>query len=237
MNSKMTLLASAAVAVMSLTNVGTAVAGPWYVNVAAGANWVDDSRYSGEEATSTTFFFETDPSIGFVISGAVGYDLGQMLKGLRVEGELAYRENNVHGRWSSAVTGTTTTTTPTTNAITDGGALDIQHTTFSIMANAWYDFQVMGLNPYVGGGIGWADVSLDGKFDSKHAISASESGFAWQLGAGLNFDIEPGMKLGIGYRYLQGPDVTLHAPGDLNPETGDIDDQNHSLTVGLTVGL
>lgn len=232
MNSKMTLLASTAIAVMSLANVGTAVAGPWYVKVAAGANWVDDSRYSGEMDPSTTFSFDTDPSIGFVILGAVGYDLGHVLNGLRVEGELAYRENNVHGDWASSTPGASPDALSSTS-----GALDIQHTTFSIMANAWYDFKVMGLNPYVGGGIGWADVSLDGKFGSKAPISTSESGFAWQLGAGLNFDIEPGKKLGIGYRYLQGPDVTLSAPSEVNPETGDVDDQNHTLTIGLTVAL
>jgi opacity protein-like surface antigen len=66
-------------------------------------------------------------------------------------------------------------------------------------------FQVAGLKPYVGGGIGWADVEVDGVYQGKTVgASFSESGFAWQLGGGLHLPIDEKLTLGIGYRYFSG---------------------------------
>ncbi|MEQ1755411.1 MAG: outer membrane beta-barrel protein [Micropepsaceae bacterium] len=230
MTSKMKLLASAAIAAVSLVSAPVASANNWYVNVSGGANWLGDNSFykTTSGSTTTTFSFDNDTKVGFILSGAVGMHLDGVLPGLRAEGELAYRENDVGGFWS--------TCTDETSCASN--ALDYQHSTFSILANAWYDFQVAGLNPYVGGGLGWADTELDGTFNGKSsALSESDSGFAWQLGGGLNFDIQPNMKLGIGYRYFVGPDVSIHAPYSDNPLTGNVDSENQSVTVGLTVGL
>jgi opacity protein-like surface antigen len=106
------------------------------------------------------------------------------------------------------------------------------------MANVWYDFKVAGVKPYVGGGIGWADVEVDGVFQSKTVGNAfGESGFAWQLGGGLRLPIDDKMDLGIGYRYFSGPDITIPAQSEVNPLSGSVDTETHSVTVGLTVGL
>lgn len=230
MTSKMKLMASAAIAAVTLVGAPVASASNWYVNVSGGANWLGDNSFykTTSGSTTTTFTFDNDTKIGFILSGAVGLHLDGVLPGLRAEGELAYRENDVDGFWSSC----------TSHSDCADGAIDYQHSTFSILANAWYDFNVAGLNPYVGGGLGWAQTELDGKFGGKSSdLSSSDSGFAWQLGAGLNFDIQPNMKLGIGYRYFSGPDVTFAAPYSGNPLTGSVDSENQSVTVGLTVGL
>lgn len=229
MKTRQILLASAAVAGLSLVNAAAASAG-WYVSVAGGANWADDSSFSvATPNDSTTFAFANDVATGFVFTGAVGMNLDQYMKGLRGEVELGYRENNVRGAWASS----------TTWSGPSSGVADYQHSTFSVMANAWYDFQVGGLNPYIGGGIGWANGELDGTFStSGHPLSAEESGFAFQLGAGLTMDIQPGLKANIGYRYFEGPDISAHSPHPSdNPLVGDIENQNHSVTVGLIVGL
>ena len=234
MKTRQILLASAAVAGLSLVNAAAASANQWYVSVAGGANWADDSSFSVATvpSSSTTYAFANDVATGFVFTGAVGMNLDQYLKGLRGEVELGYRENNVRGAW----------TTFTTSSGTYSGVADYQHSTFSVMANVWYDFQVAGLNPYIGGGIGWANGELDGRFthstSTTHSLSAEESGFAFQLGAGLTMDIQPGLKANIGYRYFEGPDISLGAPHPSdNPLAGDIENQNHSVTVGLNVAL
>ncbi len=232
MKTRQILLASAAVAGLSLVNAAAASAG-YYVSVAGGANWADDSSFDvAINPPSTAYFFANDVSTGFVFTGAVGMNLDQYLKGLRGEVELGYRENNVRAAWVSTTSSTSVST----------GVADYQHSTFSVMANVWYDFDVAGLKPYIGGGVGWANGELDGRFthstSTTHSLSAEESGFAFQLGAGLTMDIQPGLKANIGYRYFEGPDISLGAPHPSdNPLAGDIENQNHSVTVGLIVGL
>jgi opacity protein-like surface antigen len=236
MISRKTLLASVAVAAATLAAAPSASAGNWYVNVAGGANWLGDNAFSDVTSTTsqtTTLDFANDPNIGFVLSAAVGMHLNNVLQGLRVEGELAYRENDVDAQWTSSITGATLDA-----LASDNGVSQYQHNAFSIMANAWYDFQVAGLKPYVGGGIGWADVEADGVYQGKTAgHSFSESGFAWQLGGGLHMPIDEKLTLGIGYRYFSGPDITIPAPSEVNPLAGSVDTETHSVTVGLTVGL
>jgi opacity protein-like surface antigen len=206
-------------------------AGNFYVSVFGGANFLEDeSFFASRNAGDTTFAFASDGDTGFIVGGAVGMNLNQFLQGLRVEAEVAYRLQNVGGPW-----GTTTFVLGSSS-----GNLDYDQSTLSVMANVWYDFQVAGLKPYVGGGIGWARHELDGHYNTTGGSSATvlnfdDSGFAWQLGAGLNFDISPNMALGIGYRYFQGPDVTVVAP--FNTLTGNVEDRNQSVLINLTVGM
>ncbi len=237
MISRKTLLASVAVAAATLTAAPAAFAGDWYVNVAGGGNWLGDNAFAASGSVTSqysTFEFGNDPNIGFVISAAVGMNLNNVLPGLRVEGELAYRENDVDALWVSS---TTNTAVPDALASTTGSS-QYQHSAFSIMANAWYDFQIGSLKPYVGGGIGWAEAQVDGVYPSKALSNTfSESGFAWQLGAGLHLPIDERHTLGIGYRYFSGPDVTIPAIGETNSLSGSVDTESHAVTVGLTVGL
>lgn len=235
MISRKALLATVAAA--TLVAVPAANAGTYYVNVAGGGNWLGDNAFAASGSITSqysTFDFANDPNIGFVISAAVGMNLNNVLPGLRVEGELAYRENDVDAIWVSSIT-----TTATLNALaTTTGSAQYQHSAFSIMANAWYDFQLGSLKPYVGGGIGWAEAQVDGVYPSKATSNTfSESGFAWQLGAGLHLPIDERHTLGIGYRYFSGPDVTIPAFGEPNTLSGSVDTEAHSVTVGLTVGL
>lgn len=233
MISRKTLLVSVAVAAATLAAAPGASAGNWYVNVSGGGNWLGDNSFSDTtNENSTTFAFDNDTNIGFVLSAAVGLHLNNVLQGLRVEGELGYRENDVDANWSS------TTSEADLDSLAFNGNAQYQHNAFSIMANAWYDFQVAGLNPYIGGGIGWADVEADGVYQSKTAGSSfSESGFAWQLGGGLHLPIDEKLTFSIGYRYFSGPDITIPAPYGGNPLSGSVDTESHAVTVGLTVGL
>ncbi|MBL9098884.1 MAG: porin family protein [Alphaproteobacteria bacterium] len=221
---KSTLLATAALAALALAAPANAAGTGWYVNVSGGANWLDDNGFTAVNGPDT-LTVNTDADTGWVISGAIGYSLAKMVTpGLRVEIEAAYRENSVDGDWSSATPGL------------DSGLLTYDHSAFSVMANAWYDFDVAGVRPYFGGGIGWADVEADGTFIGGviPAFSTSDDGFAWQLGAGINFDISPNVQLGVGYRYMQGPEVTLGAPFAANSAAGDLDYDNHSGVVSVT---
>ena len=234
MKTKVTLLATTTLAVLIAAAPAEAKGSGWYLNISGGANWLNDDSFSGTvapDALSVT----PDSDTGFIVSGAIGMSLASVLDGLRVEAEVAYRQNKVDGTWASD----TNTTAVGGNAV---GRLDYDHSTLSVMANVWYDFDIGGVKPYVGGGIGWADTDLDGNYIATtpvavRPLSFSDSGFAWQLGAGANFAISPNMSLGVGYRYFRGPDVTVGGSVAANGVTGDLESQNHAAVVSLTFGM
>ncbi|ONK25338.1 hypothetical protein BLX87_00060 [Bacillus sp. VT-16-64] len=71
------------------------------------------------------------------------------------------------------------------------------------MANAYVDLgNYYGITPYVGGGIGFANVNYDyqGPVDAR-LKSGGTNRFEWALMAGIAVDITPRLKLDLGYRY------------------------------------
>jgi opacity protein-like surface antigen len=72
-----------------------------------------------------------------------------------------------------------------------------------------------GISPFVGAGVGFADNSVSGFTDQGIAAAYyfdspaggyfsdhSKTSFAWALMAGFDFNINPNLKLEMGYRYL-----------------------------------
>lgn len=229
MKTKLTLLASSAIALLAASAPAQAASG-WYVSVFGGANWSDDHSISAATAptiSADTLSWTADGDAGFVVGGAVGLNLNQVAPGLRAEVEVAYRQNNFNGLWS--------TFTVTLGA--SSGTIDYDFSNFSVLANVWYDFDLGGVKPYVGGGIGWANAQADGGIagGTTAAFDFEEDGFAWQIGAGINFDISPNMKLGVGYRYFVGPDVAVALSS--STATGDLDNENHTALINLTYGM
>jgi opacity protein-like surface antigen len=183
---------------------------------------------------------------GFVLGAAVGGDLSHWLKGLRGEVELAYRRSKF-GRASAAAAATATppTDTATFSGVTFTTTLTAiasaspsgELRTFTLMANAWYDFDMGNqFTPYVGGGVGYADNEI------KHGILANGTAgdFAWQLGAGVNYRINEGMAIGLGYRYLDAGDVEiLHAPrlgGNVPTSTYEVTSHNVLVNMNFKIG-
>ena len=187
---------------------------------------------------------------GFVLGAAVGGDLSHWLKGLRGEVELAYRHTKF-GRATSRAQVTVTTDTVQLPASHTGGSTTFNGTltsttnqasasgelrTFTLMANAWYDFD-MGSNftPYIGGGVGYADNELT------HGLLADGSGgdFAWQLGAGVNYKISDGTSVGLGYRYLDAGDIQVTLATRLGgpPAVASYDVESHSVLANINFAL
>jgi len=216
MNMKRVLLASSALAL--LAGAPGARADGLYVSVFGGANWLEDSSGAAGPYTS----FNMDADTGFVLGGAIGTGLDNWQKGLRIELEASYRRNDVGGLWGTYLS---------------SGPIDANFSTFAMMANVWYEHD-MGwkVKPYVGGGVGWARTHLDGAFittagSTNTVFDVTDDGFAWQLGAGLNYEAAPGVDVGLGYRYFDGPDV---APFFLGPR---VNNENHSVLVNLKIDI
>lgn len=78
------------------------------------------------------------------------------------------------------------------------------------LVNGYLDFGTWyGLSPYVGGGVGFANIQVGGLTD--HSIgntgggysgATSTNNFAWALMAGLGYHVSPNLILDMRYRYL-----------------------------------
>jgi opacity protein-like surface antigen len=232
MKLKRKLLATSAFAL--LAGASQAHAGGLYLSVFGGANFLNDQ--SGRITDTTTASWSSDAETGFVIGGALGTRLDNWAKGLRVEVEASYRRNDVGGRW-------------TTDDGSTGGFIDANASTFALMANAWYDIDIGSkVRPYVGGGVGWSRSQLDAGFVETFTdttpvtpnlvgtTTAENSGFAWHLGFGINYEVAQDVDLGIGYRYFRGTNLHDAFFDGKNVDTK-FQNENHGVQVNLTIGI
>jgi opacity protein-like surface antigen len=229
MQSKTLRLATTALAFVAA--VQQAQADGMYVSVFGGVSFQPDDSHVAGTIPSRFEVHNTDPDTGFVIGGAVGTGLDNWVKGMRVELEASYRRNDVSGNWQTGFT--------FIGPFTTAGGIDANASTFAIMANVAYDID-MGwkIKPYVLGGAGWARTRYEGaEFFTGGGTNATfdveNSGFAWQLGAGFNYEVAPGVDVGLGYRYFDGPNSSYFAGKNISPV--DHDNTNHSVMVNLTI--
>lgn len=162
--------------------------GNWYVSGMAGATFLNDQDNNGSGLN-----FTTHPDTGYNISGALGR---YVTNNIRVEGEIGYRRADLG----------LVTNGPTSQA---GGN---SHAT-SFMANAYYEFPLgRGWKPYVGGGIGFADVSADKWTQSgTKLVDDSDVVFAYQGGGGIGYEIDPRNTIFVDYRYFGTTDPSFRA--------------------------
>ena len=69
----------------------------------------------------------------------------------------------------------------------------------------------------------------------RFSFNVRESGFAWQLGAGLNYEVQDGVHLGLGYRYFRGPNVRNDIFLGKHDLPVNFDQDNHTVQVELTI--
>lgn len=251
MEFKRALLASTALALFA--GAQEAQAGDLYLSVFGGANFQSNSStsfFTGKLSTSFTDSHTVfEPDTGFVLGGAIGTSLDKWAKGLRAEAEVSYRRNDVGGRWTLSFGGEGGEGTGT-------GVVDSNTSTFAILANLWYDIDIGNkVRPYIGGGIGWARAHRDGAvaltvdsnvggeggtFTTSRSFDQDHNGFAWQLGAGFNYEVAPGVDVGLGYRYFKGPKLSgFSIGGESGGELGipTEDNENHAVQANVTIKI
>ncbi len=132
---------------------------------------------------STGEQFQNDPA--FVINGAIGVELNPTI---RIEGEIGLHTNT---------------------ADISGFADEFTFGIVSFMGNGYFDIPTNSpLRPYVGVGLGFAVANLEQDF---FGITADDSDLvaAFQLMAGLGYDISPKATLTFGYRYFTTSDPSF----------------------------
>ena len=217
-------LAVLAILAMALASASVARA-EWYVGVGAGAVILEDPK------TDFTFSNITrgcigdsinciagagpvvplgDPQarlhtdVGFGVNLSAGY-AGLFIPQIRVEGELAYRNNHVNK----------ITESPAVFPCFSAGCTGTGHIdSFALMANGYYDFlNSSAFTPYVGVGVGAARLSLnDVGFTTPFNFTASASDwqFAYQGIAGVRYAFNPTWSLNLDYRYFATLDPTFN---------------------------
>jgi len=89
----------------------------------------------------------------------------------------------------------------------------------SLMANVYGDFPMGGFVPFIGLGVGWSQITLSNFSATTTAIVNPLSGaagatafapggtsdnFAWQVMAGVGYQVSPGVMVDLFYRYFDG---------------------------------
>jgi opacity protein-like surface antigen len=154
---------------------------PWYVAAGLGASFVNDVDVTDSAAG---FPITADLDTGIVGTGAFGRSFGNF----RAEGELTYSTNDVS----------------TFSAL--GVSLDASGdiSTLGLMVNGYYDFETNSKwKPYIGGGIGGANVSLNNL--SVLGVQGADDDttvFAYQAKVGVAYEFSPAWEGTLGYRFF-----------------------------------
>jgi opacity protein-like surface antigen len=171
---------------------------------ASASDWYA-SIYGGANWNSVIDVPFVDSQDGHVIGGTVGRKVAS-IPGLRVEADISYRTNDVEIL----------------------AFLTAKHETTGVMANLVYDIGGGPVRPYVLVGGGYAHT--EATFESISLLKLESGDIAYQLGGGVQFEVVTGARIGVGYRFFQGPEVEV-----LGLELSD--GENHSAIGSLSFDL
>ncbi len=191
-------LASTAIASPALARDGA-----WYVELDGGPMIVEDIEFDLPNAPNGVV---ANHHTGFDFGGIVGYDFGF----LRLEAEAGYRAADLE----TLVIGAAGVANGAISTFRNGTlASDGDSSVLSFMVNAMADFGPDdGLQGFVGGGAGVARTKFDGATIARSGpgfLDDSDSGFAWQLLAGVRAPLTDTIDVGLKYRFFNTSDLDM----------------------------
>ena len=188
------LLTIAGAAIMFSSLAGTAQAQNWYAGGYGAMNYTHDGFANGTDKMTY--------DLGFGVGATAGY---AMANGLRVEGEIAYRLNDVD--------------------TLAGAPIGADISSWALMANALYDINTQSnIKPHIGGGLGIANATLESA-----GIAYSDTVIAAQFIVGVDYNVAPDLALTLDFRHFLTEDLGLGAGGGL----GAVEYSNSSISAGL----
>lgn len=241
---------------------GAAVAQDTYVAASGGISLLNDSDNEGAfigdfttgEGTTipsgtvlpdgTPVGWTTDFDSGYAISGAIGKDYGWW----RGEIEVAYQSNGVgsHAGVSAGgipldgedaavlITGQDTNLGVSVGDLVAAGQGDLD--TIFVMANVFYDVDLGSrLKPYIGAGAGVGFVDVNYAPSATPIIQDKDTAFAYQLMAGVAYEVSPSLDFTVGYRYRATSDVNVDA--DLFSANFDIENTASVVEAGIRLSF
>lgn len=203
------------------------------------------ARIAGAFSPDTNFNLTVVPTnivndydrLGFGGALAVGYEFGWgsnvSLRG-ELEGGLISTEIDSHTLVAIATT-------------LDGPAAFGTTEIVYGMVNAAVDYDFgNGFKPFVSGGIGLAEVNFKNHGvalaapvgplgpGNVTAMNDRDSGLAWQIGAGIGYEVDEKVTLEAGYRYFQVNDISLAA---VDGTVTNVPIKQHQVMLGVRYGF
>jgi OmpA-OmpF porin, OOP family len=211
---------SLAVALATTALSGAAIAKDdfWYTSLKGGATIVETAKHR----VGATDVASIDSKTGYNVAGAIGYDFGMF----RSEFELGYQRagiSNVNNIANLPFIGA--------NGINNDPRGNT--TALSFMLNGLFDIGGGdSWGAHVGGGVGIAQIKAKNYATGTRVpfVSDSDTGFAWQLLAGIRKAISDNVDLTVDYKYFNESNVNLIAA---NGATLDSKFRSHSLMAGF----
>lgn len=259
---KIGIIAAAAAAVVMAPSA--AVAQEWYVGGSIGTTMQSDSSNSGTTgafntgngapavpngtaiAAGTPYGWETEFDSGYAVSGEAGLFYGS---GFRSGVEIVHSQADVDshsgvnlaggaiqldGVDAAVVTGSATQLGASVGAVVADGRGEIQNT--SLFLNAYYDFNRDGAwQPYVGAGIGLTSADVTYNPSGVGIIDGDDTVFAWQLKAGLTYEVSDRWSVYGEYAYRQSDDIELQ--NQLFSGSLEIENQQNVFSIGARMKL
>jgi len=213
-------LLAATVAVLPIAAQAQPING-LYVGIGAGLNVMQQENGS-IAAIGTSGSQQMSP--GAAVVASMGWGFGN---GLRAELEGDFRYNSV-----KSVSGYG-------SAFTSASGKENK---YGVMVNALYDFDLGGVMPYVGAGVGYQQEAVSGityttSTGATTGGSGSKGSFAYQgiVGAALPFSTVPGLALTADYRFmgLTGTRSYNATAGGAATTLNSTSNYNHTILVGL----
>jgi len=200
----------------------------WYVSVFGGWSHAKDESGSFETTaavSSAAYYFDLELDDGFTAGIALGAQINEWLRG----------EVELSGNWHDAEG-----FVEFDDSSPDATTLDGDETALFALANLWLEVPIgLGpLRPYAGGGVGFGRLDLDIETSGSTLFDDADWGFAWQLGAGVAFDVSESIAIDVGYRYKRIENVDIEVE-DVFGDSSDIekDYKSHNFLVGLRFGF
>ncbi len=241
---------------LALAIGGSASAQQWYAGGTIGFAQQNDSDNAGqtgafttgnlgdgstlEVAEGTPYGWSTEFDSGLALSAEAGlkYD-----GGLRSGVEIAYQQADVDthtgvtlaGGSIDAVDAAALAGAPDPLGVSVGdlvadGQGDIS--SISVFVNAYYDFNRSGrLRPYVGGGVGFADVDVEYAPSGVGIIDDGETVLAYQFKAGASFALTEQVEAYGEYAFRASEDIEVN--NSLFPGTLEVENQTNVFAVGV----
>ena len=224
LNSKNLLLTGVALAAFSLASVAAKAAdaappvssSPIYVSVFGGASFLNDVKASYNNITA--YSVSTYP--GYIIGAAIGYQWNDMV---RTEIELS------HSSWKGK---NFSLGIPLAYVGPVAGSISATY----LLGNLWIDIPTnSAFTPYVGGGLGVGFATADTTFNGNtYGYGPNGVGnFAYQVGAGVKFDLSESIAVDAGYRFKGITNVNFNDSDGGGAYNG-ANLNSHNVQIGLT---
>jgi opacity protein-like surface antigen len=178
-----------------------------------------DFEYASGAKIDTSF------DTGYGLSASYGYNTGKVwsLGGFRPEIEVGYNQADVDGHTLNG------------GSTLDGSTGDVD--TFYAMANLIHDFDTgSAFVPYLGAGLGYANVSYNGFGVAAipDVLDDSAGALAYQGIVGLGYEVSQQLTLTLDYRYFATDDIDVKTGA--GRDTSLKGDQN-KFNVGMRYGF